>query len=268
MVTLVIMAVLLFVVFSALRHSQQQSVRVMSIADERQMARTAIQLIERETRMAGSGWGRDTVQAGYSGASWSFYAINPGYGGVASNDSVNIVGAWQASTYLTDSMSTSSDPIKVADVTGFASGDFIIVTNPTSSHLFQVTGIQNVPPALLHANTSPYNTGQAQWPLGGGYKANTTNVYKVTIATYRFDAASYRRPALIRTELGKTPQVVAYNVNGFHVWYELQDGTWTRNPVTLTFVNKVIPVVLTQVTDPRLPTLRDSVWAEIRPRTF
>ena len=268
MITLTIMAGMLFMVFATLRHSQQQSGRIMNVADERQMARTAIQLIERETRMAGSGWGKDTVQAGYNGTSWSFYAVNPGPGAINSSDSLRLVGAWQASTYLSpDSMLTSSSTMKVNSTAGFSTGDFIIITSPTSSHLFQVTGIGSSPPTLLHANTSKYNTGQALWPLGG-YKANSTNIYKVTIATYKYDSTSYKRPAIVRTELGQAPQVVAYNVDGFRVWYEMQDGTRTRNPGLLTFVNKVTPVVYTKVTDPRLPTLRDSVWASIRPRTF
>ena len=106
------------------------------------------------------------------------------------------------------------------------------------------------------------------WPVGGGYPATFTSVYKVTLVSYLYDSTSFRRPALIRRELGKTPQVVAYNIDGFRLYYQMQDSSVTRSPGSLNFVDKIVPVVLTRVTDSRLPTLRDSVWAAIRPRTF
>jgi len=268
MVTLTVMSAVLAAVFYTLFRSQYQTQRLTNVAEERQMARTAVQLIERECRMAGSGWGRDTVQAAQGGVPWSLWAVNFGYGNASLNDSLTLLGAWQAATTLSAPMANETSTMQVTSSSGFAVGDFVIVTNGNISHMFQVTGVPNVVPNVLqHANTSTYNTGHILWPLGGGY-ATGSNVYKVTMATYRFDSTSYKKPALVRTELGKAPQIVAYNVTGFRVWYELQDGTWTRNPVLLTFVDKVIPVVLTSVTDPRTGTIRDSVWASIRPRTF
>ena len=47
MVTLTILIVVLGVVFFALQRSQRQTARLTSVAEERQMARTAIQLLER-----------------------------------------------------------------------------------------------------------------------------------------------------------------------------------------------------------------------------
>ena len=269
MITLVVMGVILGLVMGAMYRSQNQTARLTKVAEERQMARTAIQLIERETRMAGSGWGRTIVHSARSGASDSLSAINPGYGGLARSDSLRTLGAWLASTQLvTSSMTLTTSSMLVQDTTGFRTGDLVIVTDRDnrSAHLFQLTAVQTSPATFLHTNTSPWNTGHTGWPAGG-YPVGSY-VFKVTLATYRYDSTSFRQPALVRVENGQPVQVVAYNVDGFHVWYEMQDNTSTRNPANLSLVDKVIPVVLTKVTDPRQPTLRDSVWAAVRPRTF
>jgi prepilin-type N-terminal cleavage/methylation domain-containing protein len=269
MVTLTIMAVVLAAVFFTLNRSQRQTQRLTKVAEMRQMARTAVQLIERETRMAGSGWGRITVQGSNNGSAYSVMAVNPGYGSVATSDSVRLVGAWLANSTLTAVLTTASTAVSIASNSGFATNDLFLVTDGSHAHLFQCTGLSSTT-GLLHANTSKYNvtggTAFAGWPAGG-YPIGA-NVYKLTVATYRYDSTSYKRPALVRQEVGGTAQIVAYNVNGFHVIYELQDGTWTRNPADMNQVNKVIPVVLTRVTDNRLTTLSDSVWAAVTPRTF
>ena len=269
MVTLVIMAAVIGAVFLTLNHSQHQTQQVTMVAENRQMARTAVQLIERETRMAGSGWGRLEVDGWRAGASDSVQAVAPGFGGYARSDSLVLIGAWKTTTTLAAVMMLPSSNITVTNTAGFAVNDMIVISDGNRAHRFQITSV--TPATLLgHTTASSYNPpvgqGLVAWPPSG-YGVGT-NVYKVTMATYRYDSTSYRRPALVRQEFGQTPQIVAYNVNGFHVIYELQDGSWTRNPATMRMVDKIIPVVLTKVTDPRQPTLVDSVWAAIHPRTF
>ena len=83
LVAFTVMSIVIAVSFMALTRSQSQTASVTSVAEERQMARTAIQLLEREARMAGSGWGRNTV---YTGGGVSLQAVNPQYGGAARND--------------------------------------------------------------------------------------------------------------------------------------------------------------------------------------
>jgi hypothetical protein len=72
----------------------------------------------------------------------------------------------------------------------------------------------------------------------------------------------------MRHEYGLSPQVAAYNVDGFRVWYQMQDGSWTRNPQNMIAVQKIMPVVATRLSDPRRPALVDSVWAALTPRSF
>ncbi len=264
---LVLLCGLLGLVCLSFYRTQSQAARIGRVADMRQSARTAVQLIEREVRMSGSGWGRIAVAGKTSsGAPDTIRAVRPGYGGARDrSDSLVLVGSWQANTTIQSSMPATSSILKVADVTGFSDGDLVIIVSPGgTADMFQLTGVNSASENLQHDPSSPYNDPgglSTSYPVG-------SSVFKITMASYYFDSTSFRRPALMRREVGGAPQVVAYNVDGFHVWYQLQDGTWTRKPSDLNTVDKVIPVVLTRVTDPRLAALRDSVWASVRPRTF
>jgi type II secretory pathway pseudopilin PulG len=275
MITLVLSMLVLGVVMMTFFHSSSQAARLTLVADERQNARTAVQLLEREIRMAGSGWGRvDIFCNDSSGKADTLLAVNPGYSSVGGNDSLVLVGAWLASTALSAPMASPTSVVTVASSNGFSAGDLFILTNSSTgkAHMLMCTGVPNAT-TLSHATTSPYNVSDVShltdtWPPSGGYAATVTSVYKATVTSYYYDSTSFRKPALMRHEYGQAPQVVAYNVDGFRVWYQLQDGTWTRNPPNMSSVDKVSPVVFTKVTDPRLPTLRDSVWAAVEPRTF
>lgn len=269
MVTLVVLGTVLGVVFSSMFRSQDHTQHMSKVADQRQMARTAVQLIEREARMAGSGWGRLTVYYSSNGTPLEISAINPIYAGSPGrSDALVMLGAWQANSTLTSAVTTPNDVIRVASSNGFVANDLILVTNLTSAHLFQVTSVVSATGQLDHSTSSPFNVaaGFSNWPAGG--YAVGSSVYKVTVSTYSYDSLTYRRPALVRVENGGAAQVVAYGVDGFRVHYELDDGSWTRNPTDLTRISKVIPVVATRVRDARRPELQDSVWAMIRPRTF
>lgn len=273
MIALVIAAALLGGLMMTFFRSSQQAERLTDVADTRQNARTAIQLIEREIRMAGSGWGRVDIFCNTSaGAGDTLVAVNPGYGSATGNDSLVLVGAWQAATTLRSDMATVGSSTRAFSNTGFKSGDLFILTNGTSrSHMLMCTGVTGTE-YIDHASTNAYNTATttmtATWPPTGGYPDTVTNVYKATVTSYYFDNSTYRKPVLMRRETGSAPQVVAYNIDGFRVYYEMQDGTITRNPSNMDEVDKVAPVIYTRVTDPRRATLRDSVWAAVQPRTF
>lgn len=273
MVALVMMAVVVAGVYGAFFRGQDQTARVSIMADKRQQGRAAIQLIERETRMAGSGWGRLPVQVSNNGVADTLESITPGPDTttVGLTDSLVLVGAWQATSTLSSAMGTPTAALNVVSSTGFATNDLVILTNGTSAHLFQVTGVAGN--TLSHASTSIYNVFAAGppsshpgWPPSG-YPAGT-RIYKATITTYYLDRTTYRKPALVRREFGGAPQVVAYETEAFRVWFLLQDGSWTRNPLDLDFVDKIAPVVEMRVTDRRLPAVVESTWAVVRPRTF
>lgn len=272
LIALVVMAAVIAGVYGSFFKSQGQSTKVTSIAEKRQQGRAAIQLIERETRMAGSGWGRLPVQFSNNGTADTLESIQPGPDSstVGLTDSLVMVGAWQAATTLSGSMTTPTSALTVTSATGFGTNDLVILTNGQSAHLFRVTGVSGT--TLAHASTSTYNVFQASpsshpgWPPGG-YPAGT-RIYKATITSYYLDLNTYRRPALMRREFGQAGQVVAYDVAAFRVWFLMQDGSWTRNPLDLDFVDKIAPVVETSVADAGQAAVVESTWAVVRPRTF
>src|SRR5262249_38992796 len=115
-----LVALLLGGITMAFYRTTSEAIRLRDVTDRRQSARSAVQPIERETRMAGSGWGRIPVYGNNSaGVQWTLAAVTPGFTSIASDDSLMLVGAWQTVTTITANMPPSSSNLKVADVTGF-----------------------------------------------------------------------------------------------------------------------------------------------------
>jgi type II secretory pathway pseudopilin PulG len=270
---MLLVTLLLGAMSMAFYRTTSESLRLRDVTDRRQSARTAVQTIERELRMAGSGWGRIPVYGNdSSGQPVTLQAVVPGFTAIAADDSVLLVGAWRIPTTVTDPMPSQSSNIKVQDVSGFSPNDLVLVTNGLFANMMQVTGTNSSSQDLQANPASPYNAPgglkvqDGHWPATG--YGTGSMVCKLTLSSYYMDRTSLRKPALMRHEYGQSPQVVAYNVDGFHVWYQMQDGTRTRNPQNLLAVEKVLPVVTTRLSDPRRPALVDSVWAAVLPRSF
>ena len=268
MVAIVLIGIVMVAVFGFLFRTSDESRRVSGMVEARQNARLAVQLLERDVRMAGSGWGRARVISSSNGTPVELYGINPGFVGGAGSDSIEIVGAWSDATGLRSSMPNASAIIKAASVTGFKVNDLCVITNGASAHLFQVTHVASPPGDLQHNPTSPFNVagGFSNWPSGG--YGTGASVLKIDRVVYRLDTANFRRPCLVRQEFGKPPQVTAWDVQQFAVQYRMQDGSWTRNPSSVASIDRIRPVVVMRIAKPGQPAWVDSCWAEIRPRTF
>jgi hypothetical protein len=269
MVAMVITGVVLVATYGALFRSQTAATRVQANVETRQNSRAAVQLLEREVRMSGSGWGRNPLYGWDNGVATTRFAIAFGYGGsTASSDSIGVVAGWDLVTTLRAALPNrlATTPIQCVSSAGFSVGDFVVVTDGTLAHMFHVTGISGND--LLHAATSVYNvsTPANSFPPIPGYPIGT-QVYRMSMVSYKVDAVTYRKPVLVRWEHGRGTQVVAYNVKQFIVNYELQGGGFSRNPAAFTAIDKVVPVVLTQATVSG-KTVVDSAWASVRPRTF
>jgi type II secretory pathway pseudopilin PulG len=267
MITVTLIGLVLTAVFATLFRTSDESHRVNKLVEARQNARLAIQLIERDTRMAGSGWGRATVIESNNGTPVSLYGINPGCGGSGS-DSLGLIGAWSTATGLRAKMPNASAIIKAASVMGFADNDLCVITNGSSAHLFQVTHVSDPPGDLQHNPTSPYNApgGFSNWPAGG-YGPGAA-VYKIDNVMYRVDNVNFGRPALVRQVFGQPPQVLAWDVQRFIVRYRMQNGSWTRSPASIASIDRIRPTVVMRIDQTPRPAWTDSCWAEIRPRTF
>jgi prepilin-type N-terminal cleavage/methylation domain-containing protein len=276
MVTTVILGVIMTAMFSVLFRSGNAEQYAANVAEVRSNARAAVQLIERDVRMAGSGWGRLPLNVDNNNTAEVWWALKPGPGG-GSCDSIRMIGAWDSTTPLTSDMTGSTSTISVQSVAGFNVNDLAVVTDGSSAHMFQVTAVDAVTNQLLHGNTSPYNPVSTAfvwgWP-SGGYAANKANVYRISAITYRMDSTSYRRPSLIRAELGRPPAVVMYDVRGFQVWYRPQGApdtvlrvpSYGMNQVPL--VDKIQPRVYTRAVANGRAAVLDSVWSEIQPRVL
>jgi prepilin-type N-terminal cleavage/methylation domain-containing protein len=271
MVAMAVLGIVLIAIFMAFFRTNTESARINRLVEFRQSARAAVQLIERDLRMAGSGWGRSPVSySDVGGNPAEMFGLTPSPGS-GHSDSLRLFGGWTVQTTLTQPMLTSAADCRVASVAGFNDSDLIVVTNGTSSHLLQVTDVDVGNSILTHDAGSPFNqsSGLVGWPASG-YTAGS-KVYRASIVTYRVDSTSFGRPCLVRQEFGGEPQIVAYDLNKFQMWYRMQSDTVVRDADSLggiAFVDKIIPRVYVRVTDPHKPTIIDSVWAEVRPRTF
>jgi type II secretory pathway pseudopilin PulG len=280
LIALTVMSLVLVAVFSTFFRSQKVGQTMSNAVNLRQGARAANQLLERELRMAGSGIKRlevDYYNSSNPSNTDSIFSIKFGPG-AGSCDSVTILGGWTVATNVDTTSPYNQMPypwssIQVLDVSGFSVGDLVVITNGASAHLFQVTGIQTgAHPSLLKATSSAWNPPSginptlSNWP-SGGYPAMTP-VYKVSWVTYRMDSTTYRKPVLVRSERGGTPQLIAYNIAGFQIRYQMQDGSVTRSPTNIHMIDEVIPVIWTRQSVPGRPVQIDSVWADVRPRTF
>jgi type II secretory pathway pseudopilin PulG len=278
MVAITLTGAVMIVLFLTFFRSRDELGRISTLVDSRQSARATVQLLERDIRMAGSCFAKMPLNASANGIDTTWYAINPGPGS-GDNDSLRLVGAWSASSKITVAVPSATDNITIQSLgTGtnaFAVNDLILLTNGTVGHLFQITGINSLTKTLIHANTSPWNVVPSasswNWPPGGGYSVGS-QVYKIDIVSYSIDSTSYRRPTLVRRPFNGAPQVVSYNVNKLQIWYRMEDGTLTRSPAltgaSAAVVDKVRPMVFTSLGDPTRPTYVDSMWSEVRPRTF
>jgi prepilin-type N-terminal cleavage/methylation domain-containing protein len=269
MITLALTAVAMAAIYGAFFRTQRATQVVVAEVGARQGVRAAMQIIERDLRMAGSGWGRIQVDGAYAGSPLTLYGVNPGYGGasVTATDSLSILGAWDAGTTLRAAMPTVNDAVQCVTTAGFGSGDLVVVSDGASAHLFEATSVQTSPADIAHATSSPFNQpgGHLGWP-GSGY-GSASRVFKVGWVSYRMDSTSYQRPSLVRWAVGQPPALVAYDVESFQVWYRLDDGTLTRNPTNLAMINQVIPV-LYAAPQASASAGEDSARATVKPRAF
>jgi prepilin-type N-terminal cleavage/methylation domain-containing protein len=273
LIVMTLLAVVVGALFGTLNRTRGEAERVGTLVEKRQSARAAMQLLERDVRMAGSGWGSAPVIVSYNGAPDTFYAITPGpVGGPGSSDSVTIMGAWAASTTIRAGMPNPSAILKVDDTAWFTDGDLVVISDGTHANMLEVTGVNSSAGTIQHNPSSPYNPpgGFSQWPVGG--YGTGSQVFKIDILSYRVDSTTYKRPALVRRPFRGTQSVVAYDVDKFQVWYRLQDGTETRAPgigvASAATLDKVRPVITLRLKDRTRPTYSDSVWAEVQPRAF
>jgi prepilin-type N-terminal cleavage/methylation domain-containing protein len=270
LVALTLASVLAVAAFTVFFNSQRATGRVTRLIENRQNSRTAIQLLERDLRMAGSGWGQINVDGSYNGSLISVPPITPFYGGSStSSDTIGIIGAWDYATSLKQVMGTPATNVVVNNLSGFAVNDLFVVTNGQTAHMFQVTTLNTAGLVMYHANSSKYNmaTTLNNWP-SGGYKAGA-KVYRVSWVSYQMDTLTNPRDQIVRWSQNSTKQVVAYNVAQFRVGYWTQDDTLMRNPPDISEIEQIHPVICMKTSGTTTVSgISDSSWATVKPRSF
>lgn len=263
LVGLAIMGIVLLGLFSTLTRTQRAVTRSTLNAKQRDGGRLAIQVLERDLRVAGSGWGTIPVQ-GSNGGAISWYAVTPGTNG-NNPDSLTMIGAYGAHARLRANMASAASSIPVDSTAGFATDDLVVVTNGTTAHLFQVTGVDAGGKLLNKSTSSTWNAsgGHAGFPATG-YDIGS-DVYRVRFVSYRVDSTNFRTRSLVRQELGQAIELVAYDIKDFKVWYNMNDGTKLRDTVDVADIKDVIPIIYTRT---ETATRQDSAWTAVHPRAY
>ncbi|NOT33429.1 MAG: prepilin-type N-terminal cleavage/methylation domain-containing protein [Candidatus Eisenbacteria bacterium] len=265
MITLSMLAVIMLMLYATLFGAQNAATETTRRAYARNSGREAIQLIERDLRMAGSGWGTLPVQISNNGAAGTLGAITPGPAS-GQSDSLRMLGTFGSHSVLSTAMANAAATTTVDSIGGFNAGDFFVITNGIVAHLFNVTSVNTGTRQLAHATSSSWNVagGHAQFPAAPGYRVGT-DVYEVTQIAYRVDSLNYRRRTLVRQENGGIPQIVAYGVDSLKIWYRMRDGSITRSPGQIIDIREIVPILYTRSgKSARL----DSTWTYVHPRSF
>ena len=117
MIAVAILIVVLIALYATLGGAQRTAMENTREVQVRDTGRVAIQLMERDLRMAGSGWGLVPVETSNSGVPYQLRGVMPGPGG--KSDSIRILGSWGAQTRLSQDMPLTTSPMRVDSVQGF-----------------------------------------------------------------------------------------------------------------------------------------------------
>jgi prepilin-type N-terminal cleavage/methylation domain-containing protein len=221
-----LMTVLLGVHLAAERQ-QEESYRVV---EANQHARTGLDMIARDLRMAGSGFGNMPVFMSFGGFPVpARYPVLP-QPSTAEIDSVEIIGGQEGiRTALSVDMVNEVDDIQVDDAGRFRVGEMVLVTDGAQAHIFQITGINGN--TLQHDHLmSPWNYGgAAAWPPFG--YSSGSRVTQVEYVRYYIDSTDPEHPVLMRWRANDpAPTFVAKNVERLRLSYATGDTT-SPNPV-------------------------------------
>jgi type II secretory pathway pseudopilin PulG len=240
MVASLMMIAAISVLMSFLRRDEKAREISTHVIESRQNARSALDFIVSEIRMAGSGVSIPVVTSTAYGDSVILYPVTP--------DSIDgryekftlLEKTTDTETTLGSAMASASSFIAVTDVTGFAAGDLIVVTNGSFADLFQVTAVDGGTKRLAHDATAPYNQAAGHRPWAPGGYAAGSRVVKVDVITYYLDRADSTCPALMRQMGTGDARVISDYINTMELSYELQDQTLVTMPANPMLIKNVI----------------------------
>jgi prepilin-type N-terminal cleavage/methylation domain-containing protein len=243
LISLSVLSVLLLALHRLAVSSERSQEIGTRITHANQNLRSALEIVSRDLRMAGSGFAGIPVQTANGACREVVFPITPGYTFSDDADSVTVLaGLDDSATHLSGPMATPSSDIDCKSVAGFSPGDLVVVTDGTLADMFEVTAVVHqgaTAGKLLHDPSKPRNvsSGHSQWP-GGGYPSGSrvTKVSRVTLQAVDEHGAL----KLMRRVNGDSPVPLIQNLKAVTFSYRLPDGTETRNPPSPADIQEII----------------------------
>ena len=143
--------------------------------------------------------------------------------GIASGtDAIAIrMGDASSSVYIDTEMPNSSAELKVNSVTGFNTGDIIMVSDCTSTDIMQITQVQTSSVKLQHNPGGGSSPGNSTQKLSKAYSpsGNGTRVMKFMTRQYFIATGASGNPALWRQDNTATPVELVDGIESLQVLY-------------------------------------------------
>jgi prepilin-type N-terminal cleavage/methylation domain-containing protein len=208
------------------------------VSDMQQNVRMTMNILSSEFRMAGFGF---SINGDYktTAAATPSYAITP-TNSTSGPDSVNLQYGINPSVLTSALASSTTSPMSVSSISGFAQNDFVIVSDGQNASRLQIS-------ATPTGNTIPFTTvSPSNFPTGGFGVGS--RVYKLREVEYRVSNNVLQSREKIHS-VWQAWQDVANNIEDLQLAYQGIDtpsGTWLDNPS---------PVNRTTITDVQINIL-------------
>jgi prepilin-type N-terminal cleavage/methylation domain-containing protein len=243
MVASVVFVAVLGVLLTFLGRDERAREVTYYVAESRQSARSALEFMVSEIRMAGSGISVPVVTSLDSGDSLILYPVTPDTI-CGRPEKVTILGQFEGvETTVSNKMPNASSVTDVESTDGFVEGDLVVITNGSFANLFEVTQVVTGSEKLQHNPTSPFNQpgGHKPWPPGG-YDIGS-RVFKVGLVSYYVDRQDTTCPSIMRQEGTQDPRIVSEYIKALEIEYELGDGSVATMPSDPSLIRRVIVTI-------------------------
>ncbi len=197
-------------IFTAFKSQQKSYLIQDQVAEMQQNLRAAMDIIARDVRMAGFGFG------GYVNSIETFNN-NP--------DQIDLIYADAGvTTSISASMPNPSAIFNVDSTSGFQEGDLIVITDGTSGTLLTITKVLSVSSRLQHNPSATINPpgGQNTFPPGGYGQGSI--IYKLKYVSYKVDSTDPDHPTMRVALGGGGYQPFAENIEDLQVVIIFADG--------------------------------------------
>ncbi|NNF07887.1 MAG: prepilin-type N-terminal cleavage/methylation domain-containing protein [Candidatus Eisenbacteria bacterium] len=272
LVALAISSILLVALFGSLFDVQRSWRSSRSQVNNVRNERAGVEMMVRDIRMAGSGYGGRPIVTG--GITDPFvYPLQPKPGTSGAADTLVVTAGFSGVSALSSAaMASPTDPITIADNANWNTNDLVVITDGINANMFEVTS-KGGTTMLLHDISSPYNnpSDHGVWPAGG-YPPGST-VAKVRRVSYWIDDSG-AQPRLLRQLDGGSVLPVSAGALSMELNYVLADGTVTQSPLDPSLIRSVtLQYVPTMIDKPdhysgASSTPGDTLQVRVQPRVL